>query len=511
MALPDRSTITIRVAGDDISDDVVYAQTQFTISASAEPGTCSIYVRDPDSLHDFAEGSTMELLIDGTRYWYGYLFDVEMGYVFEDFERQRRWMLGGVDLNILLDKLILYNHAHPTRYPDGGGEYKRVRVLLDGRTVGYQVQVPRHTQAGPYIRAMLNDFDITRVTPNIKKGKIEAVGEINPDGHFTPPGSGTTLRDFLIDTSRQVFRSRLGSTIFYIDPDAFLVFTEQDHDLAPFWVGDENPANVISGRTGENVRSLRIRRQISTIKNDVLVFASELDPRPESRQTRLKYAHEVNQTSIDNYGRFQYSEILSGSFLQSRVNARANKIINQEGTPAQSVEFTTYRPGLYPGQIIWISSEAHNYLDNLPVRTMNMTFPLPDIVEYRVSCSVDTQDPWGLLLALRRSPTRGYRQPAFAAIDLRRNPDQTIPTVGRYTLVKEYPYTIGNRVYVCSYGYIRNSISVWVGGIRKYSLHDESDNTVGYFQTAPAQGKFQLADVPSGTVYVEYHVSEELP
>jgi hypothetical protein len=163
--VPEFSWITITVADGDISGDVVYAQTNFTISAGAQPGTCQITVRDPDRSYSFTPGSMITLGVETETVpykvmWRGYLFNIEQGYLFPDDPGDIVWVLNGVDLNILLDKLIMYNHAHPTRYPDGGGSYKRVRVVENGVTYGYIVTVPRYTYDREYIKAMLDDFDM---------------------------------------------------------------------------------------------------------------------------------------------------------------------------------------------------------------------------------------------------------------------------------------------------------------------------------------------------------------
>jgi hypothetical protein len=514
MALPERSTVAVTVGGGDLSEDVVYAQTTFTLSASAQPGTARIKVRDPGTLYSFTEGSIIELKIDGKRMWRGYLFEVEMGYEFEDDASVRMWTLGGVDLNILLDKLIMYNHLHPTRYPDGGGAYKRRKVVdpKSGTSGGFQIHIPKYTYDGSYIKTMLNDFDVGLVSPSIKKNRIGSVGQINPDGKFTPPGSGTTLRSFMEDVSKSVNRSQPGSTIFYIDPDAYLVYVAQDTALAPFWVGDSNPSQTINGVTGENVRGVRYRSGISSLKNDVLIFSGELDQRPESKQKLLKYSHRIDQDSVDAHGRFQYSEVVKGSFTQSRVNARANKIINQEGTPGASLEFVTFRPGLYPGQVIWVDLTSHSLLENLPIRSISMSFPQQDIIEYRVSCSYSTQDPWGMLMALKREADRGLRIPDVLVVDLRLNPNQTLDPAQDNVLVKEFPHSLGNNTYQCSYGYIRNSASVYVDGARLLDLQNPTSGSVGFQQTSPSDGQFQLANAVTGgaQVYVEYNVSGEL-
>jgi hypothetical protein len=520
MAAPTESIITIRVGGADISADAIYAETTFTSSAMAQPGTCSIGVRDPNDAYEFTEGSIIELLIDGVRRWQGYAFEIEKGYVHEADETYGRWSLAGVDLNILLDKLILYNRAYPRRYPDGGGAYKRKRVTENGQKYGWQVVVPRYTWDGAYIKNMLNDFDLDQVSPSIKfKGagsRVENVGMINPDGPFTPPSAGTTIRGLMQDVSKRVDASLPGSTIWYIDPEAYLVYGPQDTEYAPFWVGDGDPTQYIGGVQGENVRSLSISRGISTIKNDVIIWAGDLDPSPNSRQQKLRYRHKINQSSVDTYGRFQHSEILSGRWTQTALNARANRIINQEGTPSGTVRFQTFRGGLYPGQIIWVWSSAHGVTENYPIRSVSMRFQQTDdaktIVSYDVSCSFDTQDPFGLLMALKQPPGRGLTRPTFNVIDLRKNPGGTIPSPDRYDLIKEFPTSLGDRRYQTTYAYIRDSMTVYVGKKRRVSLEDPRAGTSGYLQTSPSDGKFKITEAVGGneTVYVEYHFKAEI-
>jgi hypothetical protein len=499
VAVPEPSVITIIVADEDISENTVYAQTSFTIAAAAQPGTCQIVVRDPDSVYDFVNGSIITARIttetNDTVMWRGFLFTVERGYAFPD-TATRLWTLSGVDLNILLDKLIMYNHDHPTRYPDGDGTYKRERVVEGGVTYGYIVSVPRYTYDDDYIKAMVKDFDIGLVNPPIQISStyIRRIGMINPDGNFTPPAAGTTLRNFLADVSTNVQRSTPGSTIWYVNPEGYLVYMEQDRDIAPFWVGDEDPTVLYNGVYGENVRDLRITRDISGIKNDVLVFTGTLDPSPGSSQDHLLYRHSKNRSSIDTYGRFQYAEVLNSDWLQGMVNVRASKILYQQGDPAQRCDFTTYRSGLYPGQLINVISTAHGITENFPIRSISMSFPLPGIVEYK------------------RPVTRGLQNPNFNVIDRRAHPNLPVQPAEAYTLCKEYPRATGGANYACSYAYIRDSITVFVGGLRQVSVQDPESGTVGFLETSPDAGTFRLASTPTGgkKVYVEYHVWHNL-
>lgn len=506
MAAPEDAYIRIFIGGLDVSPLVEFAKTQFQVVASAQPGTCTVVLRQPKNsfeasfLPSMTPGQVIELTINDHRMWRGYAFTVDKGYAFPD-SPEKEFTFSGVDLNILFDKLIFYNHADPTRSLDGGGTYEREKT--DG---GYVVNVPRHTSDRSYIITMMADTDISTISPTIDyQTLVSDVGQLNPDGSFTPPTPGLTWRAFMEDVSRNVNRSTPGSVVWYINPDGRLVYCEQDYNIAPFSVGDDDETQEVM------VRDLRLTTDISRIKNDVLIFTGNLDPQPGATQSRLLYRHATNDSSISTYGRFQYSEVLSESWLQGAINVRASKILTQEGIPAGRAEFTLHRLApdgdpdsfLWPGQIINIYSGAHGVLENYPIRSISMRFLTPTTVEYRVACSYDTQDPWGLLLALKRPAVRGLSQPAFKIIDRTKSPPDPLDPTETYTLVKEFPRSLGGHLWQCSYAYIRYSLVVFIGGSRKVSVPEEG-STVGFIETSPGTGVFYMD--AAGTPYVEYHV-----
>ena len=544
MSVPELSEITITVGEADVTSSVVFSQTSFQVVAAAQPGSCSVTLRGN---HAFVPGKDQIVLyVNGKRMWWGYLFILEQGFIFPD-SPQPKTVLHGVDLNILFDKLILYNHTYGKKicgcgargheaYPDGGGVYKREHVTVDGKVTGHIVSVPTEydskgvqtkTWDKDYIQTMMADFDLHKVSPVIKYGqapfapsdcKIIPVALINTGDSkntWTPPSAGTTLRAFFQDVSNNVVRSQPGSAIWYIDPDGYIVWKEQDTDFG-FPVGD--------GVGVTPVKSLTITTDVSRLKNDVIVFAGTLDPTPQSTQEFLRYAHKVNNPSVNLFGRFQSSEVMGSDWMQGMVNARANKILTQEGVPAMKAEFTLYRPGLYPGQIVSIFSDAHTFivydptfglqeLDyiNVPIRAIDMSFPTPNVVEYRVTASYDTQDPWGLLLALKRPATRGLVQPNFNVIDMS-DPTRAYTYIESSPMVavKEYPERLSGNRWQCTYAYIRNSMTVVVNGLRRTTVPEPSSNVVGFLETDPDKGIFQTEASIKSRVYVEYHVWHNL-
>jgi len=523
------SRISIFVNGADVTADVVWAQTTFSVAAGAQPGTCQVTLkRGQTATHPINPGAQAVLYVNGTRMWWGYIFVLDQGYVFPD-DPEPKMVLDGVDLNILFDKLVMYNHAHPTWYPDGGGAYQRQKVTADdGKVAGYIVSVPQGTTDKDYIQTMMADFDLHLVSPPIRYGqlpyppndcKITSVSEINTGdtgATWTPPSSGTTLRAFFQDVSNNIVRSQPGSAIWYIDPDGYIVWKDVDLDPAPWPVGDGGPGVV-------PCRDLSITTDVSNLKNDVIVFTGTLDPTPTSNQEQLLYVHKVNNPSVNLFGRFQWSEVMGSDWLAGMINARATKVLTQEGIPAMRAEFTVFKPGLYPGQIVNIFSDTHvfavydpdfglQYLDgiNIPIRAITMSFPTPNVVAYAVTCSYDTQDPWGLLLALKRPPTRGLVQPNFNVIDRTKTPTVYIEATPM-TLVKEYAQAIGGHHWQTTYAYIRNSLTVVVDGLRKTGIPEPTGTTAGGFiENSPDAGQFYFDASSIASVYVEYHVWHNL-
>jgi hypothetical protein len=537
--VPETSTVQIYVGETDVTNVTVFSQTSFQVAAGAQPGSCQVTLREyphwPKTHHPhdprprFSPGrDQIQLLVDGVRMWWGYLFVLEQGFLFPD-DPEPKIVLRGVDLNILFDKLVMYNHTHENWYPDGGGTYQRQKVVGDdGKVSGYVVSVPQNTTDKSYIQTMMADFDIDLVGPTIKYGqapfapsdcKIFSISMINTgdtSATWTPPGPGTTLRGFFEDVSRNIVRSQPGSAVWYIDPEGYIVWKEQDTDYG-FPVGD--------GVGVTPCRSLSITTDVSRLKNDVLVFAGKLDPTPQSTQEFLYYAHKTNNPSVNLFGRFQWSEVMGSDWMLGMINARANKVLTQEGIPAMRAEFTIYRPGLYPGMIVPIFSDAHVFMVydpttglqsqdhvNLPIRAIDMSFPTPNVVEYRVTCSYDTQDPWGLLLALKRPATRGLVQPNFNVIDMS-DPTKayTYVEASPMVLVKEYPQPLSGSRWQCSYAYIRNSLTVVVEGLRRTSVPDpQASGVIGFLEIDPDKGIFKTEASITKRPYVEYHVWHNL-
>jgi len=113
-------SIKILYVGQDVTKYVLFAETTFDSVGSAQPGTCRITLRGDPAVIDLLEtGSSIKLIIDGETYWQGYSSMITRSYFFAD-KTVPKVVIEGVDLNILFDRLILYNHIDPRLWPTGG-------------------------------------------------------------------------------------------------------------------------------------------------------------------------------------------------------------------------------------------------------------------------------------------------------------------------------------------------------------------------------------------------------
>jgi hypothetical protein len=493
------SDISIVFAGADITQYVVFAETSFDLVAGAQPGTCSISLRGAvdqnghagsvESVFAGHEGGVISLTIDGIPMWTGFGTVITRGYWFPNVA-EPKYVLQGVDLNILFDRLIIYNHDDPTKWPTGGGAYITATTKLKPGGV------PRGENSRDFLVNSLKDTDINTV--GLKTNLIGDIGIVFPDDNGSTLSAGATLRALFEEASSEVVSTEQGSVIWYIDPEYHLVFVGIDDFSAP-WAVSDNPSGGVA------CKNLSVVTDASHLKNDVLIFAGSLDPQAESKQKYLHYKHNSLAASVTQYGRFQYSETLPG-WTQLSVNARSTKILFQEGTPGMRATFTVYRAGLIPGQIMTLNTIA--FSGKLPVRQVSIGFDSPNLANYQVTCSFDTNDPWGVLLALKRPASRGLIQPKMQSLFLK--PGDDPPYAEIYTHVEEQPEALGGNIYKCSYSYIRFSLVVYVKGSHAIrALKDPGAvSTDAFIETDPDKGLFKIFPLTGGgTIQVAYHVA----
>lgn len=494
------SEIEILYGGVDLVGPglVKFSKTSFELAAAAQPGTAQVALKTSSAnaltfITDLGIGKELVCRIDGITVWRGFGTQIVRGYEFPDAKVPTVTIMG-VDLNILFDRLIIYNHSNPNKWPTGGGVYRKVNTgLSDGG-------VPQGTSDRDFLIASLADTEAASL--GLLTNWIQEVGSYTADGTGNTRSGGSTVRALFEDVSGVATSAQQGSVIWYIEPNKHFIYQDIDTFTAPFSVSDDGSLDVAC-------RELTITTDISNIKNDVLVFAGSLDPRPGSTQNYLYYSHQTNAASVTSYGRFQWAEMLS-QWSKTAVSARASKIIGQEGTPAKRASFAVFRPGLLPGQIMTIGATAFGDTFNIPIRTVRTSFLTPTFARFDITASYDTNDPWGILLALKRPPSRGLVPPRMQSITL--SPGEDPPRVLPFTHVEEIPTGLGNNIYQCAYAYVRYSLVVYVAGTRheRFDVGASETGQYGFKETNPSTGQFKFINKQNGTVWVAYHVADNL-
>ena len=75
--------VIITIGGQDITDDVIFADAEFVSAAKGRAGTAKFRIKDLEKQYAFSTGDSLTLDIDGIRKWGGYVGKIERGYFFE--------------------------------------------------------------------------------------------------------------------------------------------------------------------------------------------------------------------------------------------------------------------------------------------------------------------------------------------------------------------------------------------------------------------------------------------
>lgn len=423
--------------------DVHWPETFFESRAMAEPGTCQITLRGTSGA---GLGEVVRLYVNGENVWTGYILSITQTTWFPD-KNDAKTVIQGADLNILLDKLIVYNHEDLAIHPTGKGKYKGKKGTGDAVGTPDGAVPPSETVAA-YLEAMLKDTDIGLVDPPITPDISGVTEPFNPTGAWgLCANAGTTLRGLLADAAAVVHTAQQGSIIWYISPEGRLIFHDRD---------------IEGSGVATAQRNLTRTTDVSNVRLEAFVFAGSLDPSLESKQVYLKVAHEGGGTVGSLVS--QYAEQVP-YWSSDYIDARANKIVTQQSEPAKLARWQQYSGGLKPGQIVSVEGMT------VPVRSIRYTFPNYDAVILDVEASYDTLDPWGLILAARRPPNRGQTPPQVVVLPMPNPGEETRPNppaVEPYTKVEESPLLTGmtegmdnSGTFQLTYGYIKGSVEVF--------------------------------------------------
>jgi hypothetical protein len=471
----------ITPADDAGHTGVVYAPTSFTSEINAVPGTCQVVVRDPHVVYNFQTGREIQLVIDGTPAWGGYLTQIARRHFFPDTVAPA-WVLSGVDYNVVFDK----------------------RVVRDVGSYTNQIEsLPGDTKDGEALRQLLTDYsdmddftggeidDVVCVSP-----RADPSEDCDPDEKWAWTQQGEKIRVTFDDFSR------MSSAMYWID-GAKVVHYHSIETLLNSWGFSDHPNNT----TSFGFRDAEMIEDGSTIVNDALIWGgSEL-----AGVGGTVFKRTQDSGSQSTHGRWQIGETHVGEKnfgLQGGVTARANAIVLgppgadifnvQKGLryPGWQVDATWFHhrvPGiLHPGQIVPLDFSVFGDTRPLPLRSLSINFPTikedsKTYVQYRGSFALSMSDPFSLWSMLMRVQNRKVK-PLLGA-----SGNASVSTsFGAYGSFN--PTHVSGLIYKIPFGYISGTLMVYVAGL----LLTPGDD---YTETNHIKGTFTLDHSVSGRLY----------
>jgi hypothetical protein len=497
------SVIVIEYDGTDITDHVIFAETSFECQMAAIPGAFTAVVRDEDRSRTFVTGKELTLSVDGVLVYGGFVTSAQRTYAFPADKtadlthvRSRKWVLTGVDYNILFDKRVLRNTSDYTHdIADVTGS------PTDGSIIRTYFSTYFDIPAG---------FNFTSTTYILDNYTFDTTGK------YTWDTQGVKMRDVMEDLAQY-------GSVYWISADKQLHFRPVQDQLADWGFSDKpTTADRIGFRSGEMIEDA------SSIANDALVWGGSA----WASNGGIVFARRENSASQTAHKRWQIAENRVGDSnykIQAEVDARAKIIVDgnasgvfAEGSqglvnPEQQFRATWFgqdvptsggnRLHLLPGQVVpidlWVFSEDGGttpFQMDLPLRQVRITFPDADpstspstsYVQFEGFFGVLMSDPYWLWSYLRSIVPTVSRKRATSIIATADN-STTAPVYGAYYSDEPSPITDGSTtVFTIPFSYIALTLRVFLNGAQKIRGTD-------YTESDPANGEFTMATPPSSS------------
>lgn len=492
------STIVVRYNGTDISSGCLFAETTFESQMAAIPGTFRVVVSDPNHTYSFITGKEITLDVDGVRMYGGYLLNVAKEYAFPAdkttnpaLTKSRRWVLTGVDYNILFEKRVQYNHTNHIKANAKVG----AAGIYDGAVIR------------TYFTTWFDDltgFDFTNTT-NIKDVYLYS-------GGYLPMTPGTTMKAELDNMA-------LWGAVYYIDADKKFHWIPIQDTAAPWGFSDKpslaDTPPTIGFRDGE------MTEDASSVVNDAFVWGGS----EWAGTGTVVYDNKSNSTSITNHGRWQYAEVRVGESdfkNQASVTARAKLIVdgNVVGASPQGTKglvepekqfvgtwFAHDVPSaahLRPPAVVYINMQVFGFNMSVPLRQVQVSFPGLDatgkaFVQFTGLFGVLMTDPYWLWAYLKKQQGQTVSGLYSGATNATLNPAygsyyQDVPNQtanGTRTV-----FTIGNAGGP-TFTYIGGTVIAFKNGLALIA-------GVDYTESDPANGEITFTTAPDSgsTLYI---------
>jgi len=440
------------LAWQDITGDVVWAQTNFTQAARTGPGSFTITLKGS---HPFRAGEEIRLAIDEFLTFGGWVTGVDRGYFFAD-SIEPKTVLHGTDYNILFDRLALRNY--PWEY---SASLARSRMMM-----GAYRNWPDFTQ-GTMDSDMIDVVFGEYLSPDLPMGfdftsGVESITTPAPVSTWAMPEAGSTVRRFMQSISM------ITSGVWFIDPYMVLRYTDRTLLTGP-------PYAITDGLGGISSQNMTISTDISPMTNDVFVWGTlaetvsgeimvqrdvgdadfwerywinrinltqaaltKLLNIPLSKRTAKQksaittYRNRITAynanladvrarswdptsglprpanaivNSVDTWGRWQTGEFRSDIHDQDWLQMRAHAILNRYDEPLIKARATIWDPGYQAGHVVNVKSSAHGLDTTLVIRQLDISFSVSKephdgkfyaLPRFDLEMGLEPEAPWNI-------------------------------------------------------------------------------------------------------------------
>lgn len=425
---PYSGPVTIRYDGIDITSCVIFADANFKSQANGAVGTCVFRVKDAAHSFSFVTGRSLELEIEGSREWGGFVSQVRYGFFFvgseqDPTETARYFEISGVDYNVLFQKRVIYDKAVPTN------------TMLTA--------FPPDTDDDVVLKHYVaNHMDLAG--DGLSSSGIEHVGSPSLDDIISG-SAGWTWGDL-----NRYVRFNTGA-LDYIDPDRVIIHTDVDTPNVGFILADQI---ILLGDGSPDpgyvqYREVMIDHDGGGLRNEA--FAWGLG----QGSALAVFSHLTDSTSIADHGLWQVGRVLSQVWRQNTVDRIVDSLIN--GSPQSkrggkddqlAIECVVFRPGFRVGQKVEVVSAVWNVDQVLPIRTVEIDFPVPASPRYRLVLSHEIDDPWSSMdpfqfdFPLPPVPMPDFNMPTIA-----------IPPFQNFTVIDSFDDRILHNPFAIGWGY----------------------------------------------------------
>jgi hypothetical protein len=340
-------TLAIRVAGVDITDNVIIRDARFTMSNGPNPGDFTLRVKDPAKTFSFRAGEPIEVDFDDVRCFEGYVFQAAETYAFDVDDTSgaknvaRIWNLAGPDINILFRKRFIFNQSDPS--------------------TPVSLQLPPGTSDLTYLSTIMNNLTLTG---DAIATDFHHVGSPNPDRAGIAASIGDSWERVMALTASQT-----GAT-WGLRPTRTAYYEDSDTETAPFAISD-----VPNNTSSFGYSHFEWLEDGTKLINDAQIWGFG------KGKANVTYYRVQDAASIAEHGRWENPNgIRYDLYRTASVTAVTNSLVygspqNLHGgkDPSITVKCKIKRPGLMPGHKVRIISSVFNEEIVLPLRKFTMT------------------------------------------------------------------------------------------------------------------------------------------